>query len=848
MKVFITTLFVMPRLLCLYAWLIAMCCGCCIQTVFAQGVEFDAAFMQSLNGASAPKIDLKLLTENANIMPGAYPVTIFINQSYFARRELMFDFDAELGKLQPCLSAHLLTDMGVRIDTAVSLIPPDEACVAARAISADAAYDFDSGKLTLAISIPQLNMTRDVATYVDPTQWDRGIDAAMLSYQVSASNGTVGTSNNQDQYSVYLNGGFNWGDWRFRSNAALQRNGRRSAQWQNGYNYVQRDLPGTLGQFTLGQSYTPSDTFDSVPFKGLQVATDPAMLPDTMQGYAPVIRGIANSRAKVDVHQNRFLIYTTFVSPGPFEIVDLNTRSGSGDLVVTITESNGKVTRFVQPFSTMTNLLREDAWRYSAALGYYDAPARPGFHPAFLQVTAGKGVGWDATVYGGLMAASFYRAVSVGIGKNLGRLGALSVDMINADSMRPEHVDERGQSYRLQYSKTFETATSFRLAGSRYSESGYRSFDEVARQQVVVGTNELIAKRSQVSVSIAQNVSCCGSLYVNLNQRDFWTSSRVDREIQAGFTTQFKSISAGIYFSSTRSRNAANNNQIMFSVNIPMGTGASVSYNPTLNRNGSFDHQLGITGRLNEDNRFTYNLNASRSANNGTNLGATNGSGSVNYASNFGQVGLGFSVGTGAGTDYRQTSANLSGSMLLHAGGVYFGPSLGETSVLVEVPQTKDVGLVGALTKTNADGFGVIPYVVPYRKNRVELDSSLLDVDTDIENSITTVIPRRGAIVKTTFEVSKTSKVLATITTQDGVAVPFAARVLSPSGELLAMIGPAGRALLSLGAQAELMIIWGDAINQKCRLPVKIDSTMSKQEGFYILSLTCFPLASAEQP
>ncbi|WP_257903299.1 fimbria/pilus outer membrane usher protein, partial [Pseudomonas sp. Colony2] len=111
-------------------------------------------------------------------------------------------------------------------------------------------------------------------------------------------------------------------------------------------------------------SFTPGDVFDSVPFRGVQLASDMGMLPDSMQGYAPVIRGIAETQAKVEVRQNGYSLYTTYVAPGAFEINDLNAASGSGDLEVIITEADGRERRFTQPYATLANMLRENTWRY----------------------------------------------------------------------------------------------------------------------------------------------------------------------------------------------------------------------------------------------------------------------------------------------------------------------------------------------------------------------------------------------------------------------------------------------------------------------------------------------------
>lgn len=62
------------------------------------------------------------------------------------------------------------------------------------------------------------------------------------------------------------------------------------------------------------------------------------MYPDSLQGYAPTVRGIARTAAKLTIRQNGYVIYQSYVSPGAFAITDLNPTSSSGDLEVTVDE------------------------------------------------------------------------------------------------------------------------------------------------------------------------------------------------------------------------------------------------------------------------------------------------------------------------------------------------------------------------------------------------------------------------------------------------------------------------------------------------------------------------------
>ncbi len=110
---------------------------------------------------------------------------------------------------------------------------------------------------------------------------------------------------------------------------------------------------------TVGQSSSPADVFDSVPYTGVELKSDNDMLPDSEKGYAPIIRGTAHSNALVMVRQNGYVIYQNTVAPGAFEINDLYPTGSSGDLQVTVKETDGSESHFVVPFASVPVLQRE---------------------------------------------------------------------------------------------------------------------------------------------------------------------------------------------------------------------------------------------------------------------------------------------------------------------------------------------------------------------------------------------------------------------------------------------------------------------------------------------------------
>ncbi|VCY11748.1 putative outer membrane usher protein ElfC [Klebsiella pneumoniae] len=78
---------------------------------------------------------------------------------------------------------------------------------------------------------------------------------------------------------------------------------------------MQRSIRSINSNLVMGESSSLNGIFDSVPFTGIQLATDTTMLPESMRGYA-IIRGIARTNARVIIKQNGYQVYQTMSLPG----------------------------------------------------------------------------------------------------------------------------------------------------------------------------------------------------------------------------------------------------------------------------------------------------------------------------------------------------------------------------------------------------------------------------------------------------------------------------------------------------------------------------------------------------
>src|SRR5699024_4227676 len=127
------------------------------------------------------------------------------------------------------------------------------------------------------------------------------------------------------------------------------------------------------------------------------------------RGYAPVVRGVAQSTAKVTIRQNGVAIYQTVVSPGPFVVNDLYPTGCGGSLKVTVTEADGRKHSFEVPYASIPQLERTGVTRYAVSAGQL-RNLMFGSRPNVLQGTIQHGFNNLFTGYAGIQAADGYDA------------------------------------------------------------------------------------------------------------------------------------------------------------------------------------------------------------------------------------------------------------------------------------------------------------------------------------------------------------------------------------------------------------------------------------------------------
>ncbi|KPX51847.1 Outer membrane usher protein fimD [Pseudomonas amygdali pv. hibisci] len=773
-------------------------------------VKFNTAFIQ---GSDQPP-DLQEFLRTNSLLPGTYRVDIYVNRKLSGRRDIAFSKNRVSGLIEPCLSLEMLQSFGLDL----SRLPSDEGaaqgCFDLPARVEFARVDYQPGTLRLTISVPQAVMSRGARGYVSPELWDQGETAGFINYNANGSR-RRNKGLETDQYYLGMRNGLNLGAWRLRNESSLVGGSDRPWRYRSNRTFAQRDITFLKSQFTVGETFSDSQVFDSVRFRGAALASDDGMLSDSERAYAPVIRGIAETNATVEVRQNGFLLYSGSVSPGPFEIADIYPSGSNGDLSVSVIEADGRVRTFTQAYASLPIMVPWGSLRYSLAVGQVDNSNDVQASPDFASTALIYGLSERITGFGGLQLAEDYQAANIGAGINTG-LGAVSLDITRSVSQVAQQ-SRSGQSIRVRYANTLDvTDTTLAVAGYRYSTEAYRTLSQhisdTDPQRHALSTG---LARDRLELSVTQIVSShAASLSLTASEQRYWNLPGKTRQLYLSYNAAWQTVNYSLSIERNedfgRNGEASTDNRVALSVTLPLGSspGSSrLSFNAVRDSTGEYNAQTGLNGQVLGDRDTFYSVQAGHDSSSGS-----FGAGKISTTTGFGR----FEAGYSQGQDYDAFSLSAAGSLVAHPGGVNLGQALGETFALVQVPDVSGARLKSfSNVETAGNGYAVLPYAQAYRTNWVSLDTRQLGADVDLENAITQLVPRRGAIPLVRFKAVVGRRVQFELVRADGSKIPLGASVEDEQGRALAVVDPGSQALvLSEHDVGSLRVRWSD---QSCQ-------------------------------
>ncbi|AVI44512.1 MULTISPECIES: fimbria/pilus outer membrane usher protein [Yersinia] len=822
-------------------------------------VEFNADF---IHGSG---VDVARFMNENPVPPGTYNVTVFINDKIRGKYNVRFESIAGESTAEPCFKLEQLDELGLKFEldgsTKISDTVKEAAkdqCYNLKNLIKDSTTRYNSGDFELLITVPQFNLVKNPRGYINPNLWDAGEPVGFLDYNsniygVFNGNKDNGPKSNSYNGNIGLIAGVNLGEWRLRKRLNTRWNNTDGTHTQNLYGFAATDVTSLKSQLTLGDSDTQGNLFDSFGLRGAQLASDNRMLAEGLRNYSPVIRGVAETNARVTVTQRGQTIYETVVTPGAFELADIGTMSYGGDLEMTVTESDGRTRSQRIPFSAPPMLLYQGVSQFDIAVGQLN-DSTVNAHPAVVQGAYHYGLGNTYTLYGGAQLAENYSSVGVGNAFNT-PMGGISFDVTHARSELADDQRSSGNSYKIDYTKYVgETDTNLTLAAYRYSSHGFYTFREASLDHYGSsnGNDDIgFRTRNRLSVSVSQRVA--DNMAVNLNSSfySYWGNENASQQYAVTFNHSLRYFSYALTAMRTsNSSNISNNsssdyqNSYMASISIPLG--GSIVKRPlfnTLYSMASHDDagntlvQMNASGSQGDQNELGYGVGTSYSSGNETAASKTV-TGNMSYKTGVGQYGMTASANNSAS---RQLSASANGSLVAHQGGLTIGPRLGDAPfAIVHAEGAAGAKLFnGSGAKIDSRGYAIMPSMTAYRENTVAIDYKDLPDSVDVLESQKVVIPRTGAMIPVTMKTITGAPLILIVRDENKEFLPIGTDLLDADGVSQGVVGQGGMAFIrGWGAGSPPLNVIRNGGKDTCRIHSGTEAnTKAKTESTQITQL-----------
>lgn len=791
--------------------------------VNAEDVQFNT---DVLDLKEDTQIDLGQFSRSGYIMPGEYSMAVQINDVGLPEQSVPFypPEDDPKGS-EACISPTLVEQLGFKTSIVANLGWWHQGqCLLVSSLEGMSARG-DLATSTLYISIPQAYLEYVAANWEPPSRWDNGIPGILLDYNINAQLQRQNQQEGSQNQNLSGNGvlGSNLGAWRLRANWQSQlehktgtgQSSNRNWDWERLYAY--RAIARLKAQLTLGEQFLNFNLFDSFRFTGINLTTDDRMLPPNLRGYAPEVRGIARTNAKVIISQQGRVLYEALVAAGPFRIQDLNSAV-SGQLDVRVEEQDGTVQSFSMSTANIPYLTRAGTLRYKLVAG---RPSNAQHNINGSVFTAGEfswGVSNGWSLYGGSMVAEKYNSQALGIGRDLNIFGALAFDATHsrANLTKPNNTLS-GNSYRLSYSKRFDDYNSeVAFAGYRFSQEGFMSMSEFLDMRNSGGIRSKNSKEMYTVSLTKQFIESGVSAYLNYEHQTYWDRADNDRyslSLARYFDIgRFKNISLSLNAYRNQYNNA-NDDGAFISLALPWGNGDSISYSSTYSKENN-DHRVSYFGQINEEDNYQLSSGGDR---NGVKL--------AGFYNHYGDSALMSTSASYSQGLYTSLGMSLQGgaTMTAQGGALHRVGSMGGARLLLDTDGVPNVPIYGnsvGRTRSNYFGKAVVADMTSYYRDNVNIDLNRLSDDTEVVSSVVQATLTEGAIGYRRFDVASGEKIMALIRLADGSSPPFGATVVNRKEKTTGMVGDGGSTYLSgvlLGD--ELTVYWSGSAQCVISLP-----------------------------
>lgn len=520
-----------------------------------------------------------------------------------------------------------------------------------------------------------------------------------------------------------------------------------------------RDFPARIERLTVGDAVSDGTTWGSaVRFAGISWSRNFSLRPDLLTTPLLSATGTAVVPSTVDVYVNNQQVSSALLPPGPFIIDRLPSVSGAGQVTVVVRDALGREQQVTQPFYSSLQLLAAGLSQYELDLGKIrrnytlasadygatmgSASYRRGINDSLTLETHAEFLDHQARTAGlagaaalGQFAVVNFTVAAGGGPDTTGSLYALGVERQGPRFTVGLNHATASDGYR-QIATAVEPVRQFRQrdlaqVGANFQRWG--SLVAVLARQTFAD----LPSEETASLSYSRNLGERGALSVTATRSN--QGSVVGHSFFVAFTLSLSERTAVALTANRGDGPGAPADEMYASYIKNPPRGAGEGYRVGVSSIGNYNAQVSAQGQMGE-----LQVQAARSQ------------------------------GVSGVSGYWSGAATLLGGELRAARQVTDSFALIDVGGLPGIPVYIDNQLIAY---TDAEGRALVHDLLPYERNRVNIEPTEIPLDASIGARTLEVTPgyRSGVIVK--FPVERVHGGTFRLVTADGQAVPAGATV-----------------------------------------------------------------------
>ncbi|MEQ1885436.1 MAG: fimbria/pilus outer membrane usher protein [Bryobacteraceae bacterium] len=515
-----------------------------------------------------------------------------------------------------------------------------------------------------------------------------------------------------------------------------------------------RDFPERMTTLTIGDAVSAISPWSRTTYyAGVRYASKFATQPGFIPVVLPGLTGQAAQPSTVDIYVDNVKRLSRPIDAGPFSINNIPTLSDQGQIRMVVTDILGRQQVITESYIRSSQLLRPGVSEFTYEAGsprYNFGVSNFDYRSFFAASTYRRGFGRGLTMEGRLEATP--RSATGGLGGvyAIPRVAILGAGMAASGA-------EGFSSGILYYAQLSRQQRGFGLAAQL--QKADRDFRQVGLQDWQLASRTLL--QAQVSRSLGHHGVVSGG-YLKRDGRTELSAQAVTASVGLRIGRSYLTVNATYSLLDSRQKTL------------------NVSFVRTLG-----ERTTAIAGGLATPDARTATMEVNRSIPLGpgygyrvrsTNLDQQGNDAGLYYQNSDGFYGVEMNQ-RGSGQSWRFIER---GSIVLMHRHLMTSRWLNDSFGVVEVPGEKGIPVYvnhQLAAKTNRQGFALLPWMVPYNLNTVNLDESTLPSDISLDLEERTVVPMARSGVYLMYQRAVEGGATLILHTADGADVPNGASV-----------------------------------------------------------------------